>query len=98
MTVDRGWNRPFDDPIALPDGRMLRTLGDAGHHIAGLPKAVHDAEQWWQAAAQALLLVAEHGGPTMLARIGVMRALNYGKPKPEIAPRRKVAKRWRIIT
>ncbi len=25
---------------------------------------------------QALLLVAEHDGPTMLARIGVMRALN----------------------
>ena len=25
---------------------------------------------------QALLLVAEHGGPTMLAHIGVMRALN----------------------
>ena len=30
----------------------------------------------WQTATQALLLVAEHDGPTMLARIGVMRALN----------------------
>lgn len=57
---------------------MLRTLGDAGHHIAGLPKAVHDAEQW-QTAMQALLLVAERGGPTMLARIGIMLALNHGK-------------------
>ena len=28
------------------------------------------------AAMQALLLVAEHDGPTMFARIGVMRALN----------------------
>jgi hypothetical protein len=27
-------------------------------------------------AMQALLLVAEHGGPTMLARVGVMRGLN----------------------
>jgi hypothetical protein len=26
---------------------------------------------------EALLLVAEHNGPTMLARIGVMRALNW---------------------
>jgi hypothetical protein len=34
-----------------------------------------DADEW-QAAMEALLLVAEHGGPTMLARIGVMRALN----------------------
>jgi hypothetical protein len=25
---------------------------------------------------EALLLVAEHGGPTMLARIGLLRALN----------------------
>jgi hypothetical protein len=30
----------------------------------------------WQAAMHALLLVAEHDGPTMFARIGVMRALN----------------------
>ncbi len=29
----------------------------------------------WQAAMQALILVAR-GGPTMLARIGVMRALH----------------------
>jgi hypothetical protein len=34
-----------------------------------------DAEEW-QAPMQALLLVAEHDGPTMFARIGVMRALN----------------------
>jgi hypothetical protein len=30
----------------------------------------------WQAAMEALLLVAEHDGPTMFARIGIMRALN----------------------
>jgi hypothetical protein len=30
----------------------------------------------WQTAIEVLLLVAEHGGPTMLARIGVMRALS----------------------
>ena len=37
--------------------------------------AEHDAPEW-QAAMEALLLVAERGGPTMLARIGVMQALN----------------------
>jgi hypothetical protein len=37
--------------------------------------AEHDAEEW-QAAMQALMLVAELGAPTMFARIGVMRALN----------------------
>jgi hypothetical protein len=38
-----------------------------------LPK--HEAPEW-QAAMQALLLVAEHDGPTMFATIGVMRAPN----------------------
>jgi hypothetical protein len=47
--------------------------GDAAQFIIKLPKA--DAEEW-QAAMRALLLVAEHDGPTMFARIGVMRALN----------------------
>ncbi len=41
--------------------------------IAKLPKAEHDAKEW-QAAMEALMLVAEHDGPTMFARIGVMRA------------------------
>jgi hypothetical protein len=35
----------------------------------------HDADDW-QAAMQALLLVTEHDGPAMFARIGVMKALN----------------------
>jgi hypothetical protein len=30
----------------------------------------------WQVAINVLILVVELGGPTMLARIGVMRALN----------------------
>jgi hypothetical protein len=36
-----------------------------------LPKAEHEAKEW-QAAMEALILVATLGGPTMLARIGVM--------------------------
>jgi hypothetical protein len=40
-----------------------------------LPKAEHEAEEW-QTAMQALLLVVRQNGPTMFARIGVMRALN----------------------
>ncbi len=59
----------------IPNGRKLLTLRDAALYITKLPKAEHDAPEW-QAAMQALLLVAEHDGPTMLARIGVMRALN----------------------
>jgi len=39
-----------------------------------LPKAEHEAPEW-QAAMQALILVTTRGGPMMLARIGMLRAL-----------------------
>jgi hypothetical protein len=73
---NRGWAREFDDPIALPDGGTLVTLLDAGNYIIGLPEKVHAAAEW-QAAMEALILVVDLGGPTMFARIGVMRALNH---------------------
>jgi hypothetical protein len=73
--ADRGWKRSFDDPIPLPRGRQLVTLEDAGNYITEVPEAVHEAKEW-QAAMEALILVVTLGGPTMFARIGVMRALN----------------------
>jgi hypothetical protein len=69
------WSRRFEDPIPLPGGRQLATLKDAGNYITKLPKAEHATPEW-QAAMESLVLVAELGGPTMFARIGVMRALN----------------------
>jgi hypothetical protein len=56
------WSTRFDEPIKLPDGRKLITLKDAGNYITKLPKAEHDAAEW-QAAMEALLLVATLGGP-----------------------------------
>jgi hypothetical protein len=72
---ETGWRRHFDDPIPLPRGRTLVTLEDAGNYITKLPKAEHEAAEW-RAAMEALILVATSGGPTMFARIGVMRALH----------------------
>jgi hypothetical protein len=69
------WHQTFFDPIELPTGRKLVTLRDAATYVTKLPKAQHDTPEW-QDAMQALLLVAEHNRPTMLARIGVMHALN----------------------
>jgi hypothetical protein len=92
---DKGWHRTFDDPIALPGGGDLRTLRDAGNFIAGLPKREHDAPAWL-AAIQALMLVAEHGGDTMLPRIGIMRAL-YPDETP-LTPRRKRKRSRRSAT
>jgi hypothetical protein len=69
------WSREFDDPIPLPRGRQLVTLEDAADYIMKLPKAEQDLEEW-QAAVEALLLVVKLNGPTIMARIGMMRALN----------------------
>jgi hypothetical protein len=76
--------------------RPLVTLQDAGNYITKLPKAVHEIEEW-QAAMEALILVATLGGSTMFARIGVTRALNAGTPNPAIKPRRKPAKAYSVV-
>jgi hypothetical protein len=59
----------------LPDGRKLVTLLDAATYATKLPKREADSAEW-QAAIEDLMLIATLGGPTMFARIGVMRALN----------------------
>jgi hypothetical protein len=69
------WSRAFDEPIPVPKGRRLVTLRDAGDYIAKLPKAKYLTEEW-QAAMLALMLVVDLNGPTMMARIGITRALN----------------------
>jgi hypothetical protein len=90
------WDQAFDEPIILPGRQPLRTLRDAALYVTVLPKAEHDAPEW-QAAMEALLLVAEHDGPTMFARIGMMRALHRHRPKDAPAQRRKAAKAYRIV-
>ncbi len=59
------WSAEFEDPIELPDGRKLITLRDAATYITKLPKAEHAMPEW-QAAMEAMILIAEHGGPMML--------------------------------
>jgi hypothetical protein len=97
MTVGNfvGWSAAFSEPIILPGGRKMATLRDAAEYITKLPKAEHDAPEW-QAAMEALLLVAEHNGPTMFARIGIMRALNR-RAERTLTPRKKAAKKYRIV-
>ena len=71
---ESGWQRRFDHPIVLPDGKSLYTLRDAADYINGLPKEQSDLAPW-QIAIEALMLVAR-SGPTMLARVAFMKALN----------------------
>lgn len=73
----------------MPDGRKLLTLRDAATNITALPKREHDADEW-QIAMQTLLLVAERDCPVLMARIGMMRALNrhHEKAIPKLRPKR----------
>src|ERR1700730_15646166 len=62
------------DPAAARSSARHAQNKNAATYITKLPKAEHEAEEW-QAAIEALMLMAR-GGPTMLARIGVMKELN----------------------
>ena len=68
------WSTRFDDPIPLPRGRALVTLKDAADYITKLPKSESDLPEW-QTAIEVLMLCSRGGDP-MLARIGIMKALN----------------------
>ena len=68
------WSTPFEDPVPLPDGRALLTLKDAADYITKLPKSESNLPGW-QTAIEILMLCGRGGDP-MLARIGVMKALN----------------------
>jgi hypothetical protein len=74
------WSTPFEDPIILPNGGQLLTLRDAATYITKLPKADHTTPEW-QAATEALIPVAENGGPTMQA--GHRRSMGV-EPRPGI--------------
>jgi hypothetical protein len=71
--AERGWQREFDDPIPLLDGRTLVTLREAGDHIANLPKRNRTCPN---GRMRSRLMLVERGGPMMFARNGVIRALS----------------------
>ena len=76
--ADNGWQREFEDPIELPDGRTLVTLRDAATYITGLSKK-EAAEPEWQTAIETLMRAAERESAWMFfARISVLLALNRG--------------------
>jgi hypothetical protein len=60
-TVSKGWSKPFEDPIVLPDGRKLITLKHVADFIMKLPKAEQKHEKW-QVAIECLIMAAEGRG------------------------------------
>jgi hypothetical protein len=69
------WERPFDQPVPLPNGPPARTLRDAAKYIRKLPKQEYDAPEW-RLAIHMLMDAAENRGPMLFAKMGIERALN----------------------
>lgn len=84
------WSRKFEDPVP-----GLKTFRDAARYIEKLPKAEQELPHW-QAAIEALIMAAEDRGPMMHARIGMLKALNFGKPAP-VVERKGRTKKYRIV-
>jgi hypothetical protein len=92
------WSLEFDEPIALANGKSLRTLRDAGDYVAALSKKEANLSHW-QVAASFLLSASDKGGDfVVMARIAMMRALQVSKPKRKQAPRRRQGKRYRVVS
>jgi hypothetical protein len=85
------WSRRFQDPITMPDGSTIRTIGEAAEYAISRPKRVRDTEPW-QRAAKVLHEAAEHGGPfVFMARIPSA----YPSPAAFLLPRRRAGNRPR---
>ena len=74
------WSLKFNEPITLAKGKALRTLRDAGEYVTRLPKK--EAEQYhWRVATSCLLQASEKGGgPVVVAKIAILRALKLTRP------------------
>jgi hypothetical protein len=74
------WDRPFAQPVPLPEGPPAQTLRDAANYIRKLPQPERDGQEW-RLAVQMLIDAAEDRGPMLFARIGIVRALEANAEK-----------------
>lgn len=68
------WDRPFAQPVPLPEGPPAQTLRDAANYIRKLAQPERDSQEW-RLAVQMLIDAAEDRGPMLFARMGIVRAL-----------------------
>lgn len=69
-----GWDREFEDPVLLPNGKPLKTLCAAAKYIQKLLKTEHD-KLHWKTAVRYLIDAAEERSPLLHARSGTLRAM-----------------------
>ena len=86
------WDQRFSEPIVLADGRLLRSLRDAGTYITTLPEAESAAPEW-QTAMHVLIEAADRAGPVSFARLGVAQALH--RHEEQVFDAARTQSRWR---
>lgn len=86
------WDRRFEDPVELPNGKIALTLKDAGDFIMKLPADQHKHTKW-QTAMRVLMEATEDRGPLMHARVGMQQAILGNRVTPATKwNRRKLAR------
>jgi hypothetical protein len=71
------WERPFNQPVPLPNSPPARSLRDAADYIRKLSALERDTPEY-RLAIQMLIDAAEDRGPVLFAKVGIERAL-YGE-------------------
>ncbi|MEH2546851.1 hypothetical protein V1283_003496 [Bradyrhizobium sp. AZCC 2262] len=79
------WDRPFAQPVPLPEGPPAQTLRDAADYVRKLPLPERDCQEW-RLAVQMLIDAAEDRGPMLFARMGIVRALEARVERTTLAP------------
>jgi hypothetical protein len=67
------WERPFDQPVPLPNAPSARILRDAANYIRALPDSERETPEC-RLAIQMLIDAAEDRGPMLFAKMGIQRA------------------------
>ena len=83
------WERPFDQPVPLPDGPPARTLRDAVNFIRTLADSERDTPAC-RLAIQMLIDAAEDRGPMLFAKMGIHRAFYRNVGASPVPKRRMV--------
>jgi hypothetical protein len=79
------WDRPFAQPVPLPEGPPAQTLRDAADYVRKLPLSERDCQEW-RLAVQMLIDAAEDRGPVLFARMGIVRALEARVERTTLSP------------
>ena len=90
------WDRPFPQPVPLPKGPPAQTLRDAADFIRKLSQAERDCQEW-RLAIRTLVDAAEDRGPMLIARMGIISALEAHVERA-LDPTREEVRRGKLKT